>query len=214
MVVALIVVLKTTCAKFVESTQTGIRKLIHLFVKGARNAFVAARMMETSSSRGMQKRIHQNTVKRFANRATKKKKKLARTASQRSSSDVVRADATLAPHSRKERIMFASEGKEIHVVAYGNGYGCEVHVGEYSNGNTAVTLVAETRDEDGVFSEPLCCLSVNFGDALPSGHFYLKNWSENEAVVENDSVKELMTQCEEHAPFFSGYVVSHCYVLK
>jgi hypothetical protein len=82
--------------------------------------------------------------------------------------------------------MFASEGKSVHVVAYGNGYGCEVHVGEYGNGNTAVTLVAETRDEDGVFTEPLCCLSVNFGDVLPSGHFYLKDWSENAPIVGNE----------------------------
>jgi hypothetical protein len=110
--------------------------------------------------------------------------------------------------------MFASEGKSVHVVAYGNGYGCEVHVGKYGNGNTAVTLIAETRDEDGVFTEPLCCLSVNFGEVLPSGHFYLKDWSENAPIVGNESVKELMAKCEEHAPYFSGYVVSHCYVLK
>ena len=110
--------------------------------------------------------------------------------------------------------MFASQGKEIDVLAYGNGYGCEVHVGEYNNGNTSVILWTKSQDEDGTFNDPLCTLSVNFGEVLPKGHFYLKDWSENEAVVANESVQELMTECKEHAPFFSGYVISRCHVLK
>jgi hypothetical protein len=111
--------------------------------------------------------------------------------------------------------MFASEGKSVHVVAFGNGYQCDVVVGKYSdNSNTSVILWTQSQDEDGSFADPLCTLSVNTGDALPEGHFYLKDWSENFQIARNKSVQDLMTTCEEHAPYFSGYVLSRCHILK
>ena len=60
---------------------------------------------------------------------------------------------------------------------YDTVYMVKMIVDKYVSGNTAVVLQdAETSEQFGV-------LSVNTEVALPEGHFYLKHWSENEALM-------------------------------
>ncbi len=80
--------------------------------------------------------------------------------------------------------MFKSEGKKIKVHAFETEYAAEVQIGLYQNGNTAVTLWTE--------DEPLCALSVNTEKILPTGHFYLKEWSENLEIAHNQSVQDIV----------------------
>lgn len=102
--------------------------------------------------------------------------------------------------------MFKSEGKKIKVHAFETEYSVEVHVGMYHNGNTSVALWTE--------EEPLCMLSVNTENALPAGHFYLKEWSENAEIAHNASVQEIIKECGQHEDYASGYVVARCFTIS
>jgi hypothetical protein len=106
----------------------------------------------------------------------------------------------------KEGIMFKSEGKKIKVRAFETEYDAEVQIVLYHNGNTAVVLYTE--------HEPLCSLSVNTEKILPTGHFYLKEWSENLEIAHNQSVQEIIKECGQHEDYASGYVVARCFTIS
>jgi len=60
-----------------------------------------------------------------------------------------------------------------------NNYDLEINYSKYANGRTAIALVDR---EDGM---PFTTASVNMPDHdCPEGHIYIKNWSENEGMVE------------------------------
>lgn len=56
-------------------------------------------------------------------------------------------------------------------------YECYVELGEYENGNTAIQLWTE---EDG----PIATATVNLGEVLPKDQAYIKDYSENEGILE------------------------------
>ncbi len=102
--------------------------------------------------------------------------------------------------------MFKSDGKKIKLNAFGTDYTAEILVDQYHNGNTAVVLYTE--------HEPLCSLSVNTEKILPTGHFYLKEWSENLEIAHNQSVQEIIKECGQHEDYASGYVVARCFTIS
>lgn len=107
--------------------------------------------------------------------------------------------------------MFKSDGKRIVVNAFGQSYDAEVAVMQYQpNGNTAVQLIVEEDD----YAEPLCMLSVNTENQLPSGHFYLKEWSENAEIANDPNLWTILSECDEHEPYASGYVTARCVVIS
>lgn len=56
--------------------------------------------------------------------------------------------------------------------------GCTVQKFTYTNGRIALQLVSSA-------GEPLCTASVNLpDDECPPDHVFIKNWSENEGVLE------------------------------
>lgn len=98
--------------------------------------------------------------------------------------------------------------KTFKLTAWGEEYELVVRTATYqSNGNTAVIL--ETVDGEG-----FAYLSANLDVALPAGHFYLKDYSENEELVADPAIQELYTPCEVHGPASSGYVTLSCHILK
>lgn len=89
---------------------------------------------------------------------------------------------------------------------YDTVYMVKMIVDKYVSGNTAVVLQdAETSEQFGV-------LSVNTEVALPEGHFYLKHWSENEALM--PTLLNALAECKEHAPQQVGYVMTRCFTMK
>jgi hypothetical protein len=89
---------------------------------------------------------------------------------------------------------------------YDTVYMVKMVVDKYVSGNTAVVLQdAETSEQFGV-------LSVNTEVALPEGHFYLKHWSENEALM--PTLLNALAECKEHAPQQVGYVVTRCFTMQ
>jgi hypothetical protein len=89
---------------------------------------------------------------------------------------------------------------------YNTVYFVKMVVDKYASGNTAVVLKdAETSEQFGV-------LSVNTEVALPEGHFYLKHWSENEALM--PTLLNALAECKEHAPQQVGYVVTRCFTMQ
>lgn len=89
---------------------------------------------------------------------------------------------------------------------YDTVYFVKMVVDKYTSGNTAVVLKdAETSEQFGV-------LSVNTEVALPEGHFYLKHWSENEALM--PTLLNALAECKEHAPQQVGYVVTRCFTMQ
>lgn len=78
----------------------------------------------------------------------------------------------------------------------------------YATGAMAVLL----QMEDG---EPLATLSVNFDDSLglPPDCFYLKNWSENELVMEDVDSCGLFKLRTDLPPRASGFVLAPVYQL-
>jgi hypothetical protein len=54
---------------------------------------------------------------------------------------------------------------------------CDVSVTKYSNGNTALQL---WNEEEG----PIATATVNMGDKLPKDQAYIKDYSENEGMLE------------------------------
>jgi hypothetical protein len=100
-----------------------------------------------------------------------------------------------------------AKAKTFKLTAWGQEFELEVKTSTYQNGNTAVIL--DTTDGEG-----FAYLSANLGVALPAGHFYLKDYSENEQIVADPAIKALYTPCEVHGPESSGYVTLSCHILK
>jgi hypothetical protein len=98
--------------------------------------------------------------------------------------------------------------KTFKLTAWGQEFELEVKTSKYqNNGNTAVIL-------DTVDGEGFAYLSVNLDVVLPAGHFYLKDYSENEQLVADPAIQALYTPCEVHGPASSGYVTLSCHILK
>jgi hypothetical protein len=98
--------------------------------------------------------------------------------------------------------------KTFKLTAWGEEYELVVRTATYqNNGNTAVAL-------DTVDGEGFAYLSANLDVVLPAGHFYLKDYSENEQLVADPAIQALYTPCEVHGPASSGYVTLSCHILK
>lgn len=98
--------------------------------------------------------------------------------------------------------------KTFKLTAWGEEYELVVRTDTYrTTGNTAVIL-------DTVDGEAFAYLSVNLDAALPNGHFYLKDYSENEELVADPAIQDLYIPCDVHGPESSGYVTLSCHILK
>lgn len=125
-----------------------------------------------------------------------------------------RGNARLLPGARKGVICMAAT-KTFKVTLWGETWELRVHSGQYaSTGNTAVELENSVTEAGDKYWEPFAKLSVNLDAALPAGHFYLKDYSENEVLVAMPEIQALYTPCEVHGPESSGYVTLSCQILK
>lgn len=88
-------------------------------------------------------------------------------------------------------------------------------VARYAPGGLAVSIETEMEDMPG-FWEPYTNLSVWLSetDNLPSSAFYVKNWSENEGLVEQLAAQGLIERAPNTKPATSGFIpVVHAYQL-
>ena len=67
-------------------------------------------------------------------------------------------------------------------LGYGTAYNCQFATGRYGNGNLALEIMgAEGTEYEG---EPIVRVTVNPGCAVADGHIAIKDYSENEGMVE------------------------------
>ncbi len=60
-----------------------------------------------------------------------------------------------------------------------SGFTCNVNITEYRDGNAAISL------DDATDGSPVATASVNIPEAkLPTGFIFIKNWSENEGMLD------------------------------
>ena len=103
----------------------------------------------------------------------------------------------------------------FEVSLYGETWKLRVDTLQYqTNGNTYVGLQNSAEDAGVQYWESFAVLSVNTDVALPAGHFYLKDYSENEKIVTFPEIQALYSACAEHGTVDSGYVTLSCHILK
>jgi UDP-N-acetylglucosamine enolpyruvyl transferase len=78
------------------------------------------------------------------------------------------------------------------------GRECELRIGKYHNGNTSIELVNVVTDEVVVVA------TLNLDEVLPEGQIYIKNYSENEGVL--DVLQQHNVIGESIRVVSSGYV--------
>ena len=105
--------------------------------------------------------------------------------------------------------------KTFEVTLWGETWELRVTRNQYANnGNTVVELQNSVTEAGVTYWEQLAKLSTNLDVALPAGHFYLKDYSENEPLVAIPAIQALYSACAEHSPVSSGYVTVSCQILK
>lgn len=88
-----------------------------------------------------------------------------------------------------------------------DGYNCKFEIGEYaSNDNTAITLIDA---DDG---QPVTSVTVNFDEKLPADTAYIKNYSENEGLLEILMTAKIVTEVVGQK--ISGFIVAPKVILN
>ena len=103
--------------------------------------------------------------------------------------------------------VFKVEGKYVDRNA-------QISIGTYASGALAVQLIAPL-EKDVKMSEVIATVSVNTDQSsvLPSGQFFVKNYSENEGIIE--SLESLgVIECVDKEGMQSGFVNLPIYKLN
>lgn len=76
---------------------------------------------------------------------------------------------------------------------------CNLKLASYYNGNTAIQLF------DKIDGEPIAVATINLGDKLPENQAYIKDYSENEGMLDSLEEAGIITKILDWQQ--TGYVI-------